>query len=90
MGLCICAKWLLQVKGTSFILVYLYVVVPFNVMCPCFQIVLIFLKDILCEDNTILCIMWSKTSPSFWMRNQNFITRFQGLETRHQFTIVFI
>ena len=29
----------------------------------------------------------SKTSSSFWLRNQNFTTGFQGLEILHQFTI---
>ena len=32
----------------------------------------------------------SKTSSSFWVRNQNFTTSFQDLETLHQFTIVFV
>ena len=32
----------------------------------------------------------SKTSSSFWVRNQNFTTRFQSLETLHQVPIAFV
>ena len=34
------------------------------------------------------CACLSKISSSFLVRNQNFTTSFQGLETRHQYTMI--
>ena len=56
------------------------------------------ITKILCEDNTIsrfskLCssmtkqVWWLNITLSFWVKNQNFATLFQGLEILNQFTI---
>ena len=47
--------------------------------CPCVSVRWCFIE----------LVWWlkSKTSSSFWVGNQNFITRFQGLKILHQFTI---